>query len=142
MFNISMILLQSTAGVSSQQLILPAAISVIGLILSYVFLVPVLNNKITNISESINLFKLSIEKNNSDISNLKTEHAVLQNTTEKNNKLIDELFDHNEKNTKNFNEMIKQNTEAIIKLEATMKSLNDHTSKLEEIFKQIINKNN
>jgi hypothetical protein len=54
--------------------------------------------------------------------------------------LIDELFDSEKENNDKFQLMIQKNTEAIIKLEATLQNLNEHTKKLDDFFTKFLEK--
>jgi chromosome segregation ATPase len=114
--------------------------SVIGIIITYIFVIPVLQNKINNLEEKENNQKENLDKIGKDISEIKTRIAVLENSDAKLSKLIDELFDTEKENNDKFQIMIQKNTEAITKLEATLQNLNEHTKKLDNFFTKFLEK--
>jgi len=125
---------------SSTQIIFAALSAIIGTILTYVFVIPVLQNKINSLEETKKSQNETFEKIGSDISEIKTRIAILENSDNKINKLIDELFDTEKENNEKFQIMIQKNTEAITKLEATLQNLNEHTKKLDDFFTRFLEK--
>ena len=125
---------------SGTQIIFAALSAVIGTILTYVFVIPVLQNKINSLEETKKSQNETFDKIGVDISDIKTRIAVLENSDNKMNKLIDELFDSEKENNDKFQLMIQKNTEAITKLEATLQNLNEHTKKLDDFFTRFLEK--
>lgn len=125
---------------SSGQIIFAALSAIIGTILTYVFVIPVLQNKINGLEEERKNQKLNFDKIGEDISDIKTRIAILESSDNKMNKLIDELFDTEKENNDKFQIMIQKNTEAITKLEATLQNLNEHTKKLDDFFTRFLEK--
>jgi chromosome segregation ATPase len=125
---------------SSAQIIFAVLSAVIGTFLTYVFVIPVLQNKINSLEEEKKNQKLNFDKIGSDISEIKTRIAILETSDTKINKLIDELFDTEKENNDKFQLMIQKNTEAITKLEATLQNLNEHTKKLDDFFTKFLDK--
>jgi chromosome segregation ATPase len=125
---------------SGTQIIFAALSAIIGTILTYVFVIPVLQNKINGLEEDKKIQKETFEKISSDVSEIKTRIAILESSDTKMNKLIDELFDTEKENNDKFQIMIQKNTEAITKLEATLQNLNEHTKKLDDFFTRFLEK--
>ena len=125
---------------SGTQIIFAALSAIIGTILTYVFVIPVLQNKINSLEENKKSQNETFDKIGSDISEIKTRIAILENSDSKMNKLIDELFDTEKENNDKFQLMIQKNTEAITKLEATLQNLNEHTKKLDDFFTRFLEK--
>lgn len=126
--------------VPSTQIIFAALSAIVGTILTYVFVIPVLQNKINLLEDERKLQKLSFEKIGEDINEIKTRIAILENSDTKMTNLIDELFDSEKENNDKFQLMIQKNTEAITKLEATLQNLNEHTKKLDDFFTRFLEK--
>jgi hypothetical protein len=118
--------------------LLPVIASIIGTFLTYIFIIPVLQNRIKNLEDDKKSQKLNIDKLHDDISENKTKISLLENNNVKINKLIDELFQTEKENNDKFQIMIQKNTEAIIKLEATLQNLNEHTKKLDDFFTKFL----
>jgi predicted nucleic acid-binding Zn-ribbon protein len=125
---------------SGTQIIFAALSAIIGTILTYVFVIPVLQNKINSLEEDKKIQKETFEKISDDVSDIKTRIAILENSDSKMTKLIDELFDSEKENNDKFQLMIQKNTEAITKLEATLQNLNEHTKKLDDFFTRFLEK--
>ena len=125
---------------SGTQIIFAALSAIIGTILTYVFVIPVLQNKINSLEENKKSQNETFDKIGSDISEIKTRIAILENSDSKMTKLIDELFDTEKENNEKFQLMIQKNTEAITKLEATLQNLNEHTKKLDDFFTRFLEK--
>lgn len=131
------ILLQITP---TTQIIFAALSAIVGTILTYVFVIPVLQNKINALEEERKNQKINFDKIGDDISEIKTRIAILENSDSKMTNLIDELFDSEKENNDKFQLMIQKNTEAITKLEATLQNLNEHTKKLDDFFTRFLEK--
>jgi septation ring formation regulator EzrA len=131
------ILLQITP---TTQIIFAALSAIVGTILTYVFVIPVLQNKINLLEDERKLQKLTFDKIGEDINEIKTRIAILENSDSKMTNLIDELFDSEKENNDKFQLMIQKNTEAITKLEATLQNLNEHTKKLDDFFTRFLEK--
>ena len=131
------ILLQITP---TTQIIFAALSAIVGTILTYVFVIPVLQNKINALEEERKNQKINFDKIGDDISEIKTRIAILENSDSKMTNLIDELFDSEKENNDKFQIMIQKNTEAITKLEATLQNLNEHTKKLDDFFTRFLEK--
>jgi chromosome segregation ATPase len=125
---------------SGTQIIFAALSAIIGTILTYVFVIPVLQNKINSLEEDKKIQKETFEKISDDVGEIKTRIAILENSDSKMTKLIDELFDTEKENNDKFQLMIQKNTEAITKLEATLQNLNEHTKKLDDFFTRFLEK--
>lgn len=125
---------------SGTQIIFAALSAIIGTILTYVFVIPVLQNKINSLEEDKKIQKETFEKISDDVGEIKTRIAILENSDSKMTKLIDELFDSEKENNDKFQLMIQKNTEAITKLEATLQNLNEHTKKLDDFFTKFLEK--
>ena len=125
---------------SGTQIIFAALSAIIGTILTYVFVIPVLQNKINSLEDNKKSQNETFDKIGSDVSEIKTRIAILENSDSKMNKLIDELFDTEKENNEKFQIMIQKNTEAITKLEATLQNLNEHTKKLDDFFTRFLEK--
>jgi septation ring formation regulator EzrA len=125
---------------SSGQIIFAALSAIIGTFLTYIFVIPVLQNKINGLEEERKNQKINFDKIGDDISSIKTRMAILESSDTKMNKLIDELFDTEKENNDKFQIMIQKNTEAITKLEATLQNLNEHTKKLDDFFTRFLEK--
>jgi chromosome segregation ATPase len=123
--------------IPTSQIIFAALSAIIGTILTYVFVIPVLQNKINSLEEERKSQKEGFTKISTDINDVKTRIAVLESSDNKINVLIDELFDNAKENSEKFQVMIQKNTEAITKLEATLQNLNEHTRKLDDFFQKI-----
>jgi chromosome segregation ATPase len=126
--------------IPTTQLIFAALSAIVGTILTYVFVIPVLQNKINGLEEERKSQKETFEKISSDVNEIKTRIAILETSDSKINKLIDELFDSEKENNDKFQIMIQKNTEAITKLEATLQNLNEHTKKLDDFFTRFLEK--
>ena len=126
--------------VPSTQIIFAALSAIVGTILTYVFVIPVLQNKINLLEDERKLQKLTFDKIGDDINEIKTRIAILENSDTKMTNLIDELFDSEKENNDKFQLMIQKNTEAITKLEATLQNLNEHTKKLDDFFTRFLEK--
>jgi septation ring formation regulator EzrA len=126
--------------VPSTQIIFAALSAIVGTILTYVFVIPVLQNKINLLEDERKLQKITFDKIGGDINEIKTRIAILENSDSKINNLIDELFDSEKENNDKFQLMIQKNTEAITKLEATLQNLNEHTKKLDDFFTRFLEK--
>lgn len=122
------------------ELIFTVLAGIIGTILTYIFVIPVLQNKIKSLEQEKIVQKETFEKISDDISDIKTRIAILESSDSKMGKLIDELFDTEKENNDKFQIMIQKNTEAITKLEATMQNLNEHTKKLDDFFTRFLEK--
>jgi len=125
---------------SSTQIIFAALSAIIGTILTYIFVIPVLQNKINILEESKKSQKETFDKIGEDIGQIKTRIALLEDSDSKMINLINELFDSEKENNDKFQLMIQKNTEAIIKLEATLQNLNEHTKKLDDFFSKFLDK--
>lgn len=125
---------------SSAQIIFAVISAIVGTFLTYIFVIPVLQNKINSLEEEKRTQKLNFDKIGNDISEIKTRIAILETSDTKINKLIDELFDTEKENNDKFQLMIQKNTEAITKLEATLQNLNEHTKKLDDFFTKFLEK--
>ena len=134
---LSFVLLQTIGGT---QIIFAALSAIVGTILTYVFVIPVLQNKINSLEETKKSQNETFEKISGDLSEIKTRIAILENSDTKMTKLIDELFDSEKENNDKFQLMIQKNTEAITKLEATLQNLNEHTKKLDDFFTRFLEK--
>jgi ABC-type multidrug transport system fused ATPase/permease subunit len=122
------------------ELIFTGLSAIVGTILTYVFVIPVLQNKINALEEERKLQKDIFDRIGDDVSEIKTRIAILESSDSKMNKLIDELFDNEKENNNKFQIMIQKNTEAITKLEATLQNLNEHTKKLDDFFTRFLEK--
>ena len=122
------------------ELIFTGISAIVGTILTYVFVIPVLQNKIKSLEEERKLQKDTFNKIGDDVYEIKTRIAILESSDSKMNKLIDELFDSEKENNDKFQIMIQKNTEAITKLEATLQNLNEHTKKLDDFFTRFLEK--
>ena len=123
--------------IPTSQIIFAALSAIVGTILTYVFVIPVLQNKINSLEEERKAQKATFDKIGFDVNDVKTRIAVLESSDNKINVLIDELFDNAKENSEKFQIMIQKNTEAITKLEATLQNLNEHTRKLDDFFQKI-----
>jgi septation ring formation regulator EzrA len=126
--------------VPSTQIIFAALSAIVGTILTYVFVIPVLQNKINLLEDERKLQKITFDKIGDDVNEIKTRIAILENSDSKINNLIDELFDSEKENNDKFQLMIQKNTEAIVKLESTLQNLNEHTKKLDDFFTRFLEK--
>jgi hypothetical protein len=126
--------------VPSTQIIFAALSAIVGTILTYVFVIPVLQNKINLLEDERKLQKLTFDKIGDDVNEIKTRIAILEDSDNKMTNLIDELFDSEKENNDKFQLMIQKNTEAIIKLEGTLQNLNEHTKKLDDFFTRFLEK--
>lgn len=126
--------------VPSTQIIFAALSAIVGTILTYVFVIPVLQNKINLLEDERKIQKLTFDKIGDDVNEIKTRIAILEDSDTKMTNLIDELFDSEKENNDKFQLMIQKNTEAIIKLEATLQNLNEHTKKLDDFFTKFLEK--
>jgi len=126
--------------IPTTQIIFAALSAIVGTILTYVFVIPVLQNKINSLEDERKLQKSTFDKIGSDINEIKTRIAILESSDSKINNLIDELFDSEKENNEKFQLMIQKNTEAITKLEATLQNLNEHTKKLDDFFTRFLEK--
>ena len=122
------------------ELIFTGLSAIVGTILTYVFIIPVLQNKINALEEERKLQKDTFDRIGDDVYEIKTRIAILESSDSKMNKLIDELFDNEKENNDKFQIMIQKNTEAITKLEATLQNLNEHTKKLDNFFTRFLEK--
>jgi|688.fasta_scaffold754388_2 hypothetical protein len=122
------------------QIIFALITAIVGTFLTYIFVIPVLQNKINSLEEEKKSQKLNFSKIDDNISDIKTRIAILETSDSKINKLIDELFDTEKENNEKFQIMIQKNTEAITKLEATLQNLNEHTKKLDDFFTKFLEK--
>jgi hypothetical protein len=122
------------------ELIFTGLSAIVGTILTYVFIIPVLQNKINALEEERKLQKDTFDRIGDDVYEIKTRIAILESSDSKINKLIDELFDSEKENNEKFQIMIQKNTEAITKLEATLQNLNEHTKKLDDFFTRFLEK--
>jgi uncharacterized coiled-coil protein SlyX len=122
------------------ELIFTGLSAIVGTILTYVFVIPVLQNKINALEEERKLQKDTFDRIGDDVYEIKTRIAILESSDSKMNKLIDELFDSEKENNDKFQIMIQKNTEAITKLEATLQNLNEHTKKLDDFFTRFLEK--
>lgn len=122
------------------ELIFTGLSAIVGTILTYVFVIPVLQNKINSLEEERKIQKDTFDKIGDDVNEIKTRIAILESSDSKMNKLIDELFDSEKENNDKFQIMIQKNTEAITKLEATLQNLNEHTKKLDDFFTRFLEK--
>ena len=126
--------------VPSTQIIFAALSAIVGTILTYVFVIPVLQNKINLLEDERKIQKLTFDKIGDDVNEIKTRIAILEDSDTKMTNLIDELFDSEKENNDKFQLMIQKKTEAIIKLEATLQNLNEHTKKLDDFFTKFLEK--
>lgn len=126
--------------IPTTQIIFAALSAIVGTILTYVFVIPVLQNKINGLEEERKAQKETFERISSDVGEIKTRIAILESSDSKMTKLIDELFDTEKENNDKFQIMIQKNTEAITKLEATLQNLNEHTKKLDDFFTRFLEK--
>jgi chromosome segregation ATPase len=126
--------------IPTTQIIFAALSAIVGTILTYVFVIPVLQNKINSLEDERKSQKSTFDKIGSDINEIKTRIAILESSDSKINNLIDELFDSEKENNEKFQLMIQKNTEAITKLEATLQNLNEHTKKLDDFFTRFLEK--
>jgi len=126
--------------IPTTQIIFAALSAIVGTILTYVFVIPVLQNKINGLEEERKAQKETFERISSDVGEIKTRIAILESSDSKMTKLIDELFDSEKENNDKFQIMIQKNTEAITKLEATLQNLNEHTKKLDDFFTRFLEK--
>ena len=120
------------------QIIFALITAIVGTFLTYIFVIPVLQNKINSLEDEKKTQKLNFSKIDENISDIKTRIAILETSDSKINKLIDELFDTEKENNEKFQIMIQKNTEAITKLEATLQNLNEHTKKLDDFFTKFL----
>ena len=120
------------------QIIFALITAIVGTFLTYIFVIPVLQNKINSLEDEKKTQKLNFSKIDENISDIKTRIAILETSDGKINKLIDELFDTEKENNEKFQIMIQKNTEAITKLEATLQNLNEHTKKLDDFFTKFL----
>jgi SMC interacting uncharacterized protein involved in chromosome segregation len=126
--------------VPSTQIIFAALSAIVGTILTYVFVIPVLQNKINLLEDERKIQKITFDKIGDDVNEIKTRIAILEDSDTKMTNLIDELFDSEKENNDKFQLMIQKNTEAIIKLEGTLQNLNEHTKKLDDFFTRFLEK--
>jgi hypothetical protein len=126
--------------VPSTQIIFAALSAIVGTILTYVFVIPVLQNKINLLEDERKIQKITFDKIGDDVNEIKTRIAILEDSDNKMTNLIDELFDSEKENNDKFQLMIQKNTEAIIKLEGTLQNLNEHTKKLDDFFTRFLEK--
>ena len=138
MISTLLILLQASFPVT--ELIFTGLSAIVGTILTYVFVIPVLQNKINALEEERKIEKDTFKKIGEDVNEIKTRIAILESSDGKMTKLIDELFDSEKENNEKFQLMIQKNTEAITKLEATLQNLNEHTKKLDDFFTRFLEK--
>jgi septation ring formation regulator EzrA len=122
------------------QLIFAVLSAIVGTILTYIFVIPVLQNKINLLEDERKIQKLTFDRIGDDVNEIKTRIAILESSDSKINNLIDELFDSEKENNNKFQIMIQKNTEAITKLEATLQNLNEHTKKLDDFFTRFLEK--
>ena len=126
--------------IPTTQIIFAALSAIVGTILTYVFVIPVLQNKINSLEDERKNQNENFKKIGDDVNEIKTRIAILETSDNKINKLIDELFDSEKENNDKFQIMIQKNTEAITKLEATLQNLNEHTKKLDNFFTRFLEK--
>jgi septation ring formation regulator EzrA len=126
--------------IPTTQIIFAALSAIVGTILTYVFVIPVLQNKINSLEDERKSQKYTFDKIGDDINEIKTRIAILESSDSKINTLIDELFDTEKENNEKFQLMIQKNTEAIVKLESTLQNLNEHTKKLDDFFTKFLEK--
>jgi hypothetical protein len=126
--------------IPTTQIIFAALSAIVGTILTYIFVIPVLQNKINSLEDERKSQKSTFDKIAYDINEIKTRIAILESSDSKINTLIDELFDTEKENNEKFQIMIQKNTEAITKLEATLQNLNEHTKKLDDFFTRFLEK--
>jgi septation ring formation regulator EzrA len=126
--------------IPTTQIIFAALSAIVGTILTYVFVIPVLQNKINSLEDERKSQKYTFDKIGEDINEIKTRIAILESSDSKINTLIDELFDTEKENNEKFQLMIQKNTEAIVKLESTLQNLNEHTKKLDDFFTKFLEK--
>jgi len=126
--------------IPTTQIIFAALSAIVGTILTYVFVIPVLQNKINSLEDERKSQKYTFDKIGDDINEIKTRIAILESSDSKINTLIDELFDTEKENNEKFQLMIQKNTEAIVKLESTLQNLNEHTKKLDDFFSKFLEK--
>jgi chromosome segregation ATPase len=126
--------------IPTTQIIFAALSAIVGTILTYVFVIPVLQNKINSLEDERKSQKSTFDKIGDDINEIKTRIAILESSDSKINTLIDELFDTEKENNEKFQLMIQKNTEAIVKLESTLQNLNEHTKKLDDFFTKFLEK--
>jgi uncharacterized membrane protein YhiD involved in acid resistance len=142
MISALIIILQISSGLTIQQLLLPIAVTITGMILSYIFIIPVMQNKIDNLINSNTSTQTLLNKISEESNKVKSDISLLSKNDIDQTKLIDELFQKEEKNTEKFSQMIQKNTEAITKLESTLHNLNEYTKKLEQFFETIVREMN
>jgi chromosome segregation ATPase len=126
--------------IPTTQIIFAALSAIVGNILTYLFVIPVLQNKINSLEDERKSQKSTFDKIGDDINEIKTRIAILETSDSKINTLIDELFDTEKENNEKFQIMIQKNTEAIVKLESTLQNLNEHTKKLDDFFTRFLEK--
>ena len=126
--------------IPSAQIIFAVLSAIVGTILTYVFVIPVLQNKINLLEDERKIQKLTFDRIGNDVNEIKTRIAILESSDSKINNLIDELFDSEKENNDKFQLMIQKNTEAIVKLESTLQNLNEHTKKLDDFFTRFLEK--
>ena len=126
--------------IPTTQIIFAALSAIVGTILTYVFVIPVLQNKINSLEDERKSQKSTFDRIAFDVNEIKTRIAILESSDSKINNLIDELFDSEKENNEKFQIMIQKNTEAITKLEATLQNLNEHTKKLDDFFTRFLEK--
>ena len=126
--------------IPTTQIIFAALSAIVGTILTYVFVIPVLQNKINSLEDERKSQKTTFDRIAFDVNEIKTRIAILESSDSKINNLIDELFDSEKENNEKFQIMIQKNTEAITKLEATLQNLNEHTKKLDDFFTRFLEK--
>jgi DNA repair exonuclease SbcCD ATPase subunit len=126
--------------IPTTQIIFAALSAIVGTILTYVFVIPVLQNKINSLEDERKSQNETFKKIGDDVNEIKTRIAILETSDNKMSKLIDELFDTEKENNDKFQIMIQKNTEAITKLEATLQNLNEHTKKLDDFFTRFLEK--
>jgi len=126
--------------IPTTQIIFAALSAIVDTILTYIFVIPVLQNKINSLEDERKSQKSTFDKIAYDINEIKTRIAILESSDSKINTLIDELFDTEKENNEKFQIMIQKNTEAITKLEATLQNLNEHTKKLDDFFTRFLEK--
>lgn len=142
MLSALIIILQISSGLTMQQLLLPIAVTITGMILSYIFIIPVMQNKVDNLVNSNTTTQALLGKMIEESNKIKSDINMLNKADNDQGKLIDELFNKEEKNTEKFSQMIQKNTEAITKLESTLQNLNEYTKKLEQFFESIVREMN
>jgi hypothetical protein len=113
--------------------------AIIGTILTYIFVIPVLQNKIQVLEEENKSRKTIENRMGNDINLLATKIAILEKSLEKIYYSINELNENDKRTTEKFEIMIHKNTEAITKLEITLQHLTEHTKKLDSVFEKIFN---